>query len=83
MGLRPWLCGLAVSLEPRRAGLWLNSGLGMTRVACVSTGNTSASMAAYASSAGLQPVIFIPYGNISFGKLAQASAESRTTYPAW
>jgi threonine synthase len=46
--------------------------LGMTRVACVSTGNTSASMAAYASAAGLQPVIFIPYGNISFGKLAQA-----------
>jgi threonine synthase len=29
-------------------------------------------MAAYASAAGLQPVIFIPYGNISFGKLAQA-----------
>ncbi|MCU1234802.1 MAG: L-threonine synthase [Candidatus Solibacter sp.] len=46
--------------------------LGMKRVACVSTGNTSASMAAYASSAGLQPVIFIPHGNISFGKLAQA-----------
>jgi threonine synthase len=46
--------------------------LGMTRVACVSTGNTSASMAAYASAAGLQPVIFIPHGNISFGKLAQA-----------
>src|SRR5450755_2583252 len=46
--------------------------LGATRVACVSTGNTSASMAAYASAAGLQPVIFIPYGNISFGKLAQA-----------
>jgi threonine synthase len=46
--------------------------LGMTRVACVSTGNTSASMAAYASFAGLQPVIFIPNGNIAFGKLAQA-----------
>ena len=46
--------------------------LGATRVACVSTGNTSASMAAYASAGGLQPVIFIPYGNISFGKLAQA-----------
>jgi threonine synthase len=46
--------------------------LGMTRVACVSTGNTSASMAAYASAAGLQPIIFIPYGNIAFGKLAQA-----------
>ena len=46
--------------------------LGMTRVACVSTGNTSASMAAYAAAAGLQPVIFIPHGNISYGKLAQA-----------
>ena len=46
--------------------------LGMTRVACVSTGNTSASMAAYASAAGLQPIIFIPHGNIAFGKLAQA-----------
>ncbi len=46
--------------------------LGMTRVACVSTGNTSASMAAYASAGGLAPVIFIPHGNIAFGKLAQA-----------
>lgn len=46
--------------------------LGMTRVACVSTGNTSASMAAYASAGGLQPIIFIPHGNISYGKLAQA-----------
>jgi threonine synthase len=46
--------------------------LGMSRVACVSTGNTSASMAAYASAAGLQPVIFIPHGNIAYGKLAQA-----------
>jgi threonine synthase len=46
--------------------------LGLQRVACVSTGNTSASMAAYASAGGLQPVIFLPHGNISFGKLAQA-----------
>jgi threonine synthase len=46
--------------------------LGMRRVACVSTGNTSASMAAYAAAGGLQPVIFIPHGNISYGKLAQA-----------
>ena len=46
--------------------------LGMSRVACVSTGNTSASMAAYASAGGLQPIIFIPHGNISYGKLAQA-----------
>jgi threonine synthase len=46
--------------------------LKMRRVACVSTGNTSASMAAYASAAGLDPVIFIPHGNIAYGKLAQA-----------
>ena len=46
--------------------------LGMRRVACVSTGNTSASMAAYASAAGLQAIVFIPHGNIAYGKLAQA-----------
>ena len=46
--------------------------LGRTRVACVSTGNTSASLAAYASAAGLTPIIFLPQGNISFGKLSQA-----------
>jgi threonine synthase len=54
-------CGVAQALR-----------LGMPRVACVSTGNTSASMAAYASAAGLEPIVFIPYGNISYGKLAQA-----------
>jgi threonine synthase len=46
--------------------------LGRKRVACVSTGNTSASMAAYASAAGLEPIVLIPHGNISYGKLAQA-----------
>lgn len=46
--------------------------LGMKRVACVSTGNTSASMAAYAAMAGLEPIILIPNGNIAFGKLGQA-----------
>lgn len=46
--------------------------LGMKRVACVSTGNTSASMAAYAAAAGITPIIFLPHGNISYGKLAQA-----------
>ena len=54
-------CGSTVGLK-----------LGMQRVACVSTGNTSASMAAYASAAGLDPIIFLPHGNISYGKLAQA-----------
>jgi len=46
--------------------------LGKRRVACVSTGNTSASMAAYAAAAGIEALIFLPHGNISFGKLAQA-----------
>lgn len=54
--------------------------LGMSRVACVSTGNTSASMAAYASAAGLQPVIFIPHGNIAYGKLAQALEYGARTF---
>lgn len=46
--------------------------LGMNRVACVSTGNTSASMAAYAAAAGMQAIIFLPHGKIAYGKLAQA-----------
>ncbi len=46
--------------------------LGMRRVACVSTGNTSASMAAYAAAAGMQAIIFLPAGKIAYGKLAQA-----------
>ena len=54
--------------------------LGMKRVACVSTGNTSASMAAYASAAGLEPLIFIPHGNISYGKLAQALEYGAKTF---
>jgi threonine synthase len=54
--------------------------LGMRRVACVSTGNTSASMAAYASASGLEPLIFIPNGNISYGKLAQALEYGAKTF---
>src|SRR6476619_5262063 len=54
--------------------------LGMRRVACVSTGNTSASMAAYAAAAGLEALIFIPHGNISYGKLAQALEYGARTF---
>lgn len=54
------------------AGATVGLRLGMKRVACVSTGNTSASMAAYAAAAGMTPIIFLPHGNISYGKLAQA-----------
>ncbi len=46
--------------------------LGAQVVACASTGNTSASMAAYCARAGLRSVVFLPEGQIAFGKLAQA-----------
>jgi threonine synthase len=46
--------------------------LGSKIVACASTGNTSASMAAYAARAGLKAFVFVPSGQVSLGKLAQA-----------
>lgn len=46
--------------------------LGMKTVTCASTGNTSASLAAYAGVAGLKCVVLIPEGKIALGKLAQA-----------
>ncbi len=46
--------------------------LGSKTVACASTGNTSAALAAYAAQAGLRSVVFIPAGKIAAGKLAQA-----------
>jgi threonine synthase len=45
---------------------------GASAVACASTGNTSASMAAYAARAGLPAVLFAPAGAVSTAKLAQA-----------
>jgi threonine synthase len=48
--------------------------LGATAIACASTGNTSASLAAYAAQAGLRAVVFVPQGKISGGKLAQTLA---------
>ena len=45
---------------------------GSKTVMCASTGNTSASAAAYAASCGLQTIILIPEGKIALGKLAQA-----------
>lgn len=41
-------------------------------VICASTGNTSASAAAYATRAGMKAVVIIPYGKIAMGKLSQA-----------
>ena len=45
---------------------------GSKAVICASTGNTSASAAAYAASSGLSAIIIIPEGKIALGKLAQA-----------
>ena len=45
---------------------------GSQAVMCASTGNTSASAAAYAAFCGLSAIIIVPEGNIALGKLAQA-----------
>jgi threonine synthase len=45
---------------------------GFAWVACASTGNTSAAMAAYAARAGLRSLVLLPEGKIAWGKLAQA-----------
>jgi threonine synthase len=45
---------------------------GFAWVACASTGNTSAAMAAYAARAGMRSLVLLPEGKIAWGKLAQA-----------
>ena len=45
---------------------------GFAWVACASTGNTSAAMAAYAARAGMRSLVLIPEGKIAWGKLSQA-----------
>ena len=45
---------------------------GFRWVACASTGNTSASMAAYAARGGMRSLVLIPEGKVSWGKLSQA-----------
>jgi len=45
---------------------------GFRWVACASTGNTSAAMAAYAARAGMRSLVLIPEGKIAWGKLSQA-----------
>ncbi|MDP2973207.1 MAG: threonine synthase, partial [Deltaproteobacteria bacterium] len=47
---------------------------GSKAVICASTGNTSASAAAYASRAGMKAYVLIPEGKIALGKLSQAMA---------
>ncbi len=51
---------------------------GAKAVICASTGNTSASAAAYATKAGMVPAVLIPAGKIAMGKLAQAVIHGAT-----
>ena len=60
--------GITVGITHARA-------LGKPRVVCASTGNTAASLAAYAGRAGLQCIVLVPAGGIAQGKLAQATFE--------
>jgi len=53
--------------------------VGATKVACASTGNTSASLAMYAALTGFQAFVFIGDGKIAYGKLSQALDYGATT----
>src|SRR2546421_11707056 len=81
MGMKPGCLGLQYEgLNP--SGSFKDNGMsaafthahmvGAHRVACASTGNTSASLAMFASLAEFQAIVFIGSGKISFGKLSQA-----------
>ncbi|MFI5311096.1 MAG: threonine synthase [Gemmatimonadales bacterium] len=53
--------------------------IGARAVACASTGNTSASLAAYAAQAEIPALVFVPRGRIALGKLTQAIAYGART----
>ena len=57
--------GMTVGVEIARR-------LGVERLACASTGNTSAALAAYGARAGLEVLVLLPSGKVAAGKLAQA-----------
>src|SRR4051812_28392893 len=52
---------------------------GASAVACASTGNTSASLAAYAAQAGLPALVFVPARKVALGKLSQTLAYGART----
>ena len=54
---------------------------GARAVACASTGNTSASAAAYAARAGIECLVVLPAGRVALGKLAQAVRHGATVVP--
>jgi len=53
--------------------------IGARAVACASTGNTSASLAAYAAQAEIPALVFVPAGQVALGKLAQSLAYGART----
>src|SRR5262249_11423240 len=57
--------GISVAISMARAQ-------GFSLVCCASTGNTSASVAAYAARAGMTSIVLLPAGQVASGKLAQA-----------
>lgn len=88
MGMKPGCLGLQYEgLNP--SGSFKDNGMtaaftharmvGARKVACASTGNTSASLAMYAGLAELQGIVFIGSGKISVGKLSQALDYGATT----
>jgi threonine synthase len=77
-GARVWLkvegANPTGSFKDRGMAVAMSAALAAEARACVcaSTGNTSASMAAYAVCAGLTAIVLVPNGSIAAGKLAQA-----------
>jgi threonine synthase len=53
--------------------------IGASAVSCASTGNTSASLAAYAALAGIPAIVLVPAGQVALGKLAQTVAYGART----
>ena len=64
--------GMTVALTQARR-------VGARAVACASTGNTSASLAAYAALAGIPGLVLVPAGNVALGKLSQTLAYGART----
>ena len=64
--------GMTVAITQAKA-------LNQKAVTCASTGNTSASLAAYASEAGMTGLVLIPKGNVAVGKISQALAYGTKT----
>jgi len=53
--------------------------LGARAIACASTGNTSAALAAYGAQAGIPALVFVPAGQVALGKLSQSLAYGART----